>query len=127
MSEGEFGGSEEITFTYVVVRVGNKRRVMLPAHHALRRKTLLEQDLHLPDLMGTVFLSVDHRTSVGVVREKLHRIGEASEYWDGDACALHVTNATERCVERRAIASTKNAPELWKLRCEIREKLIAYL
>jgi hypothetical protein len=70
---------------------------------------------------------VDYRTPVPAVRDRLQRIVDASEYWDGETCALHVTNATERSVELRAIASAADASQLWELRCEIREKLVAYL
>jgi len=124
--EGEFGWIEEITLTYVVVRVWDKRRVVLPITHFVEQP-FQNWTRTSADLIGSVFLHVDYRTPVGAVREELRRITEASEYWDGDTCALHVTNATDRSVELRAIASAANASQLWELRCEIREKLIAYL
>jgi hypothetical protein len=79
------------------------------------------------DLIGSVFLRVDYRTPVEAVREELRRVVEASDYWDGDACALHVTEAGDRSIELRAIASAPTAPQLWELRCEIREALVGYL
>lgn len=124
--EGEFGWIEEITLTYVVVRVWDRRRVVLPITHFVE-KPFQNWTRTSANLIGSVFLHVDYRTPVGAVRDELQRIVEASDYWYGDACALHVTNATERTVELRAIASATDAPTLWELRCEIREKLIAYL
>jgi small-conductance mechanosensitive channel len=124
--EGEFGWVEEITLTYVVVRVWDRRRVVLPITHFVE-KPFQNWTRTSSDLIGSVFLHVDYRTPVPDVRDELRRILEASEYWDGDVCALHVTNATERSVELRAIASAKDAPTLWDLRCEVREKLVAYL
>ena len=124
--EGDFGWIEEITLTYVVVRVWDRRRIVLPITHFVE-EPFQNWTRTSADLIGSVFLHVDYRTPVEDLREELRRIVEASEYWDGDVCALHVTNATERSVELRALASATNAPQLWELRCEVREKLIAYL
>ena len=124
--EGEFGWVEEITLTYVVVRVWDKRRIVLPITHFVE-KPFQNWTRTSADLIGSVFLYVDYRTPVPAVRDELQRVVEASEYWDGDACALHVTNTSERGIELRAIASAASAPQLWELRCEIREQLVAYL
>ena len=126
IAEGEFGWVEEITLTYVVVRVWDKRRVVLPITHFIEQP-FQNWTRTSADLIGSVFLHVDYRTPVPAVRDRLQRIVDASEYWDGETCALHVTNATERSVELRAIASAADASQLWELRCEIREKLVAYL
>jgi small-conductance mechanosensitive channel len=124
--EGEFGWVEEITLTYVVVRVWDRRRIVLPITHFVE-KPFQNWTRTSSDLIGSVFLRVDYRTPVEAVREELRRVVEASDYWDGDACALHVTDAGDRSIELRAIASAANAPQLWELRCEIREALVGYL
>jgi small-conductance mechanosensitive channel len=124
--EGEFGWVEEITLTYVVVRVWDRRRIVMPITHFIENP-FQNWTRTSSDLIGSVFLYVDHRTPVPAVREELQRVVEASEYWDGDACALHVTDTSERAVELRAIASAQSAPQLWELRCEIREALVEYL
>jgi small-conductance mechanosensitive channel len=124
--EGEFGWVEEITLTYVVVRVWDKRRIVLPITHFVEQP-FQNWTRTSAELIGSVFLHADYRTPVQAVRDELQRIVEASEYWDGDACALHVTDTHERGIELRAIASAESAPQLWELRCEIREKLVAFL
>lgn len=124
--EGDFGWVEEITLTYVVVRVWDRRRIVLPITHFVE-KPFQNWTRTTSDLIGSVFLYVDYTTPVDEVREEMRRITERSEYWDGDVCVLHVTNATERAVELRGIASAQSAPELWELRCELRENLIAFL
>jgi len=124
--EGEFGWVEEITLTYVVVRVWDRRRIVMPITHFVE-KPFQNWTRTSSDLIGSVFLYVDHRTPVPAVRSELERVVEASEYWDGEACALHVTDTSERAVELRAIASAQSAPQLWELRCEIREALVQYL
>ena len=124
--EGEFGWVEEITLTYVVVRVWDRRRIVLPITHFIEQP-FQNWTRTSADLIGTVFLYVDYTMPVEALREKLHRIVEASEHWDGDVVGLQVTDTSERTVTLRVIASAKDAPTLWNLRCEIREKLVAYV
>lgn len=124
--QGEFGWVEEITLTYVVVRVWDRRRIVLPITHFVE-EPFQNWTRTSSDLIGSVFFRVDYRTPVSDVRGELQRVVEASDYWDGDACALHVTDTSDRSIELRAIASAATAPQLWELRCEIREALVAYL
>jgi small-conductance mechanosensitive channel len=124
--EGEFGWIEEITLTYVVVRVWDRRRIVMPITHFVETP-FQNWTRTSADLIGSVFLYVDYRTPVDAVRDELRRVVEASEYWDGDVCALHVTDTRERGIELRALASAESAPQLWELRCEVRERLVAYL
>jgi small-conductance mechanosensitive channel len=124
--EGEFGWVEEITLTYVVVRVWDRRRIVMPITHFIEQP-FQNWTRSSSDLIGAVFLYVDYTTPVDALREELQRIVEASAHWDGDVAGLQMTDASERTATLRVIASAKNAPELWNLRCEIREKLVAYI
>lgn len=124
--EGEFGWVEEITLTYVVVRVWDRRRLVMPITHFIDQP-FQNWTRTSSDLIGAVYLHVDYTTPVDALREALQQIVDASEHWDGDVVGLQVTDATERTVTLRALASARNAPTLWSLRCEIREKLIAYI
>lgn len=124
--EDQFGWIEEITLTYVVVRVWDRRRIVLPITHFVENP-FQNWTRTSADLIGSVFLYVDYRTPIQALRDELYRVVEGSDHWDGDVCALHVTDTTERCVEVRAIASAGTAPQLWELRCEIRERLVAFL
>jgi small-conductance mechanosensitive channel len=124
--EGEFGWVEEITLTYVVVRVWDRRRIVMPITHFVETP-FQNWTRTSADLIGTVFLYLDYTAPVEDLREELRRIVEASEHWDGDVVGLQMTDASERTVTLRVIASAKDAPTLWNLRCEIRENLVAYL
>jgi small-conductance mechanosensitive channel len=122
--EGEWGRVEEITLTYVVVKIWDLRRLVLPITY------FIEQPFQnwtrvSAELLGTVFLYVDYTVPVDQVREILHDLLQTSRYWDRKVWNLQVTNATERTVELRALMSASDASELWSLRCEIREKLLA--
>jgi small-conductance mechanosensitive channel len=124
--EGEWGRIEEITATYVVVRIWDQRRLIVPLNffieHPFQNWTRTDAEI-----LGTVFLYVDYTVPVEDVRQELHRLLEASDKWDGRAWGLVVTDATERAVQLRALMSAADAGTAWDLRCEIRERLIAYV
>lgn len=124
--ENEWGRIEEITFTYVVVRIWDLRRLVLPITYFIE-KPFQNWTRVTADLLGTVFLYVDYTVPVKAIREELHRILKSTDLWDGKAWVLQVTNATDRTVELRALMSARDAPTAWNLRCEVREKLIEFV
>jgi small-conductance mechanosensitive channel len=124
--EGEWGRIEEITLTYVVVHIWDQRRLVLPVTYFLE-KPFQNWTRVTSELLGTVFIYADYSVSVESLREELQRILKGSAHWDGRAWALQVTAATERTLELRALMSAADSPSTWELRCEVREKLLAYL
>jgi small-conductance mechanosensitive channel len=124
--EGEWGWIEEITTTYVVVRIWDLRRLVVPLSYFIE-KPFQNWTRNTADLLGTVFLYTDYTVPVDEVRQELHRILEASKMWDGKVWGLQVTNASEHTVELRALMSSPGSSQAWDLRCYVREKLIAYL
>jgi mechanosensitive ion channel-like protein len=124
--EGEWGWIEEITTTYVVVRIWDLRRLVVPLSYFIE-KPFQNWTRNTADLLGTVFLYTDYTVPVDEVRAELHRILEASKMWDGKVWGLQVTNASEHTVELRALMSSPGSSQAWDLRCYVREKLIAYL
>ncbi|MGE5569814.1 MAG: mechanosensitive ion channel family protein [Rhodospirillales bacterium] len=124
--EGESGTIEEITTTYVVVRLWDKRRMVVPLSYFIERP-FQNWTRHSGELLGTVFIYADYSIPVDEVRAELHRILKDSGLWDGQVWNLQVTNATERAVELRALMSAANSSQAWDLRCLVREKLIDFL
>lgn len=124
--EGEWGRIEEITLTYVVIRIWDLRRLVVPVRHFLE-KPFQNWTRNSSDLLGTVFLYTDYTVETEALREELHRILKNSPLWDGKVWGLQVTNATERTVECRALMSAADSPAAWDLRCEVREKLLDFL
>ncbi|MGH7826714.1 MAG: mechanosensitive ion channel family protein [Candidatus Binatia bacterium] len=124
--ENEWGRIEEITLTYVVVRVWDMRRLIVPLSYFIEQP-FQNWTRQAADILGTVFIHTDYTISVQAVREELKRIVAQSSDWDGKVCVLQVTNATERSLELRALASSSDASKAWDLRCEIREKLVAFV
>ncbi len=124
--ENEFGRVEEITATYVVIRLWDLRRMIVPLTYFIE-KPFQNWTRESTSLVGSVLLHVDFTTPVERVREKLIEIVKASPLWDGQTVKLQVTDAKESSVELRAIASARSSGDAFDLRCEIREKLIDFL
>jgi small-conductance mechanosensitive channel len=124
--EGEWGWIEEITLTYVVVRIWDLRRLVVPISYFIE-KPFQNWTRISADILGSVFIYADYTVPVKPIREELTRILKASSYWDKKVDCLQVTNATDRTVELRALMSAADSPTAWNLRCEVREKLLEFL
>ena len=124
--EGEWGRIEEIQTTYVVVRIWDLRRLVLPLSYFIE-KPFQNWTRNSANILGTVFLYVDYRVPVDEIRQQLTRVLESSGMWDGVVVGLQVTNATDRSVELRALMSAPDSGKAWDLRCYVREKMIEYL
>jgi hypothetical protein len=110
----------------VVVRIWDQRRLVVPITHFIEQP-FQNWTRNSSDLLGSVFLHVDYTAPLGALREELDRILAASPFWDGKVKVLHVTDARERTLELRILASAPDALATWNLRCEIREKLVTFL
>ena len=124
--EGEWGTIEEITLTYVVVKIWDLRRMIVPVTFFLE-KSFQNWTRSSTNILGTVFLYVDYMAPVEEIRQKLQEILRVSKTWDKDVWCLQVTNTGEHVLELRALMSAVDAPTSWNLRCEVREKLVAFL
>jgi len=124
--ENEWGRIEEITLTYVVVRIWDQRRLILPITYFLE-KPFQNWTRQSAEILGTVFLYVDYTVPVSIVREELQNILGQTELWDQRVCSLQVTNTTDRIVELRALMSAADSSKAWELRCLVRERLIDFL
>jgi small-conductance mechanosensitive channel len=124
--EGEWGRIEEITTTFVVVRIWDQRRMIVPLTYFIE-KPFQNWTRRSSDLLGTVFLYVDYTVPVDEIRQELRRLVQRSDLWDGKVCGLQVTNATDRSLELRCLVSSVDSGKNYDLRCLVREQLIAYL
>jgi len=124
--EGEWGRVEEISLTYVVVRIWDERRLILPISYFLEHP-FTNWTRESSEILGTVFLYTDYAVPIPALRAELERIVAASKFWDGRVCNLVVTDSTPRALEIRALVSAKDGGKAWDLRCEVREKLVGFL
>jgi len=124
--ENEWGRIEEITLTYVVVRIWDLRRLVLPISYFIE-KPFQNWTRVSADLLGTVFIYTDYHIPLDDLRRALTDILRSSESWDKKLGLIQVTNVSEKTLEIRALMSAADSGALWDLRCEVREKLVAHI
>ncbi|MFA9370756.1 MAG: mechanosensitive ion channel family protein [Labilibaculum antarcticum] len=124
--ENEWGWIEEINLTYIVVRIWDKRRLVLPTSYFLE-KPFQNWTRTTADILGTVFIYTDYTISVEALREELARLLKDCELWDKKVNVIQVTDSKENYMEIRILVSAKNSPTAWDLRVFIREKMIEFI
>ena len=124
--ENEWGWIEEINLTYVVVRIWDKRRLVLPTSYFLE-KPFQNWTRTTADILGTVFIYTDYTISVETLRGELSRLLKDCELWDKKVNVIQVTDSKENYMEIRILVSAQNSPAAWDLRVYIREKMIEFI
>jgi small-conductance mechanosensitive channel len=124
--ENEWGWVEDIASTYVVIRLWDWRRMVVPLAYFIERP-FQNWTRDAASLIGSIILHVDYAADVPKIRERLERVVQESKLWDGAVVNLQVVDTNARTMELRALVSARNAPQAWDLRCEMREKLVAFL
>jgi len=124
--ENEWGWIEEINLTYVVVRIWDKRRLVLPSTYFLE-KPFQNWTRTSAEIVGSVFIYADYTISFQAMRDELSRLLNESELWNKNVKVLQVTDSKESTVEIRILVSAKNSPTAWDLRVYIREKMIEFI
>ncbi|CUH39082.1 putative mechanosensitive channel protein [Jannaschia seosinensis] len=124
--EGEWGWIEEIYATYVVVRIWDWRRLIVPLSYFIEQP-FQNWTRESASIMGSVFWYVDYTMPVAEMREVVERIISESPHWDGQVKVLQVVDVDKDVMHLRALMSSRNSPTNWDLRCEVREKVMAWM
>lgn len=124
--KGEWGRVEEITGSYVVFKIWDERRLIVPLEWFIQNP-FENWTRSSTQIMGTVFFWVDYGMPMEPLRQELERVCREAPEWDGRICGLQVTDTTERTVQVRALVSAQDASLAWDLRCRVREALIDFM
>ncbi len=124
--ENEWGKIEEITLTYVVIKIWDERRLVVPLNYFIE-KPFQNWTRQSSELIGSIFIYTDYNVPLKALREELDRLLENNPLWDKRVKVLQVTETTERTIQVRALMSARDAPEAFDLRCEVREGLVTFL
>lgn len=124
--EGEFGTIEEINLTYVVVKIWDERRLIVPIGRFLDQPfqnwTKVGAQIH-----GAVMLYVDYTTPIEAIRGETLRLCKETDAWDGRTATVQVTDVSDRAAVVRVLVSARNGDDAFRLRCLLRERLLAFL
>ena len=123
---GEWGRIEDITTTYVVVKIWDYRRLVVPLSYFIENP-FQNWTRETADLMGTSFLYVDYSVPIKALREEYFSFIGQQPQWDGKIKALQVTNISEHTIEVRCLMSAKNASDQFDLRCIVREHMLEFI
>ncbi|MDB5731661.1 MAG: MscS Mechanosensitive ion channel [Variovorax sp.] len=124
--EGEWGRVEEITGTFVVLRIWDDRRLILPLTYFIE-KPFQNWTRSSAQLLGSVFFHVDYSMPLAPLRAEVERIVRAAPGWDGRFFNLQVTDATERTMQLRVLCTAASSSLAFDLRCTVREGLIDFM
>lgn len=124
--ENEWGRVEEITLTYVVIKIWDERRLIVPVTYFLE-KTFQNWTRTSADITGTIYLYTDYSLPVDVIRSELNRILKDHPCWDGRIASVQITDSKETYMELRITVSSSDSSCNWDLRCDIREKMIFFI
>ena len=123
----EWGRVEEITGTYVVVKVWDERRLIVPLQWFIENP-FQNWTRTTSDLIGSVFFWMDYSVPIDPLRGELERlVKEVPELWDGRVSGLQVTETTENSVQIRVLVSSSDSGKNFDLRCYVREKMISFI
>lgn len=124
--EGEWGRVEEITGTFVVLRIWDDRRLILPLTYFIE-KPFQNWTRHDSQLLGSVFVFADYGMPLAPLRAEVERIVKAAPEWDGRFFNLRVTDTTERTMQIRVLCTAASSALAFDLRCTVREGLIDFM
>ena len=124
--KGEWGRVEEITSTYVVLKLWDQRRLIVPLQWFIENP-FENWTRTSSSILGTVMLWVDYLLPVAPLRQRVRELCEASPHWDGRVCSVQVTDSTQQAMQLRVLVSSRDSGRNFDLRCELREALIAHI
>ncbi|GII80304.1 mechanosensitive ion channel protein MscS [Sphaerisporangium rufum] len=125
--DGEWGRIEELTLTYVVVRVWDERRLILPVSY-FTATPFENWTRYESRVVGHLMLYVDWSVPVDELRGELYRALREHPLWDQKDWTLQVTDVLPNgLVQLRALMSASDAPSVWDLKCDMREHLVGYI
>ena len=124
--EGEWGRIEDITLTYVVVRIWDQRRLIVPLSTFID-KAFQNWTRTSSDIMGSVFLWADYTVPVEEIRKEAGRLVESDPGWDKKFWNLVVTDVTDRAIQLRVLCTASDSGKAWDMRCRVREGLITFM
>ncbi|WAC49881.1 mechanosensitive ion channel family protein [Asticcacaulis sp. SL142] len=124
--EGEWGWIEEITLTYVVIRIWDLRRLVLPISYFIE-KPFQNWTRNSADIIGSVELFADYSLPIEPLRAELVRILNETKLWDQKVQVVQVTEAERDVIKIRILVSAADSPTAWDLRCLVREKMVGFI
>jgi small-conductance mechanosensitive channel len=124
--ENELGNIEDIGGAFVVIRLWDLRRLVVPLSYFIE-KPFQNYTRSEAALLAPVTFQLDPRVPVQAFRDKAVEVVRNAKLWDGKTLGVQVTEMKEENVEIRILASARNSSAAWDLRCDVREQMLTWL
>ncbi|HWV17712.1 MAG TPA: mechanosensitive ion channel domain-containing protein [Rhodocyclaceae bacterium] len=125
--EGEWGRVEEITGSYVVLRIWDRRRLVIPLQWFIEHP-FQNWTRNSADIIGTVFWWMDYGLPLEPIRAEVRRLCEqVPQWWDGELAIVQVVDTNDRSMQLRALVTARNSGDAWDLRCHVRAGIIDFI
>ncbi|WP_455813587.1 mechanosensitive ion channel family protein [Pseudomonas graminis] len=124
--ENEWGWIEEINLTYVVVRIWDLRRLVLPITY-FTENAFQNWTRNNAQILGSVFLYLDYSMPLDPLRKYFEKVLSETKLWDQQTQVLQVTDTTDKTMTIRLLMTAQNSPTAFDLRCHVREKMIEFI
>lgn len=125
--ENEWGRVEEITGSYVVMRLWDRRRLVIPLEWFISNP-FQNWTRKSSDIIGTVFWWTDFRLPLAPVQAEIRRLcEEVPHWWNGELALLQVTESGTHSMQLRALVTARNSSDAWDLRCHVRAGVISFI
>ncbi|RJG04708.1 mechanosensitive ion channel family protein [Noviherbaspirillum cavernae] len=124
--QNEWGWIEEITGTYVVIRIWDQRRLIVPLQWFIENP-FQNWTRSSSSLLGSAFIWVDYRLPLDPLRDEALRVCRTAPEWDGRLCQVQVVDTSERAMQLRVLVSAPDSSKAWDLRCRMRESLVDFI
>lgn len=124
--DGEWGTVEEINSIYIVIKIWDLRRQIVPLSYIFTHP-FTNWTRSSASILGSAFLYLDYTMDVTLLRAEAERLVKTSPLWDGQVIGTQVVDTTEYAMQVRVLISAANSGNAWDLRCFMRESLIAFV
>ncbi|WP_048495965.1 mechanosensitive ion channel family protein [Marinobacter subterrani] len=124
--QGEWCWVEEVTATYVVLRVWDLRRLIVPLQWFIENP-FQNWSRNTSELLGAVFIWVDYTMPVEPLRQEFTRLLHESGLWDGEFSSVQVTDSSDQAIQVRFLMSAADSSRNWDLRCAVREGVVTFI
>ncbi|MDB5688304.1 MAG: rane protein [Sphingomonas bacterium] len=124
--DGEWGRIEEIRLTFVIVRIWDERRLVVPVSKFLD-ETFQNWTRETSQLLGSVIWHLDPAADIPRLRARMEEVVRANPRWDGRFFNLQVTDTKPDSIEVRGLMTAKDASTTFDLRCDVREAMLAFI
>jgi small-conductance mechanosensitive channel len=124
--QNEYGWIEEINATYVVIRLWDLRRLIVPLNFFIQQP-FYNWTREAANTIGSALIYLDYTAPIDLIRQKAIELVGKSGRPNTEVASVQITNLRPDCVELRVLIRSDSPGKASDASAELREKLISFL